>query len=1456
MKQLSNNNKNSNKGLKVTKMKEQRLELLNTIHSNISLVDKKALALEYVLNYMTKYDMHNGRKVGMIATISEGNVPTFDIVNGFNALPNGAMVSYPIDDIVKVDRRRKNPVVTVDKDVASKFKGFIVSHISKDLEYSLFGLKLTSSSAIVMVKDSFDYDMVKLAFGGIRVGRHSYIDYTNASSYVDGFYFTSSVVKELSLSEKKSNLQGLERRGQFLLLNRCYDDKIADVKIPQSLADEWLIDYRDARAIKVVKPQYKIRKFSVMDITIGHVTNPNTGEVVVNPKTGIPNNYMILPKGKGVSVKISENRLLRTYCANEDRIANNFFVFNAVPNLSPAMKNALTGGKPNTKAGRKIINNEVKRLEEVAVNAIGSYIYDEETQKFFKVCIQSPAQARVGKFFFTSENREEVRDKMLYGFKFPSVTSIAKQEGRIGLCLTNATPVSVTPSITVIPDFSTMVETDVITVVEDKNGNPTFNENGIVATTTGRQKIEITPTDGQGTVTVRYSAMIAKDLGLISNRELEIFLAEYTTISELRTNERLMKIFNKIPSAFQIRNAGDKGLLVRYPHDEIVDKNGNHPYTDDIYMCESMRKYQLSKGDYSNVSFEIASYNKDKKKISAMAYQFINTLNISAETLIEIAKESLDKIDSDVLVNPVSALKFLGLTSSLWESDSDTALNSKLTQVISANPDTLKDKWTKVKFQQLLEKFVKSIGFGKLPVQGDYYYLATDPRTMFPETRDSALKIGEYYLNGDVDTYAGFRSPLIHKSEAQKFNMVNDEELWHLKDIAVFNHYEPKLASMGGADTDGDTARFTKDTRIVNALPKYPYLIIDKGYKGKDGINNIAGVVEHYKRTAVKSQVGIITQYATVYTDLEFHLNSNKDEYIIPLRYVQGWEIDKAKTGQENEIPEVLEIELVPDWLAELKVFLGRNPVKEENIYESNSPIAKLNRFVKEYFLNFGKNTETLDLTMSLISNGKVDYAEYERVRYTVAEYEKTFRTKLAQLMQEFSDEESKTQRATHMQNLFNEYNVKLKSLSDNYYSVAVACYNACYNREDKRVNSYSFPWSCMFEEMLELLQDIGAGKRLIRLPEEFDNEVVEAIEVLPTKMLKINGKIVRETEIPVGKYEVLDIEDRKFILANRTSLILPEEPSQVIVNDNKRYEFNITGIRYGYLNDVLEAFDKVTTTSFILQEVEGAIKVVCENKILGQVKDEFKAVYSLLKGKLLMATNDLESKGKLYKKNGSLYQQFNVTVKVVGDSTPEDEVKTVSHVNGNFVNMETGEIVDCNSNSFIVSSSPAEYEYSDYSYDYSEPVYADNSTVTTSNTFVDATQDVVSIVSNDVVEIASSEVISVASEVSTVSTTPQPVLDQTILSALNLNTPYWNVISLEPTANVDSFEYKITNSTNFSIGAEIGFVNAYNNGSKFTFNVAIGKSGLEIVNPAGSQEFQNWVLRVISYYATAERLK
>lgn len=405
-------------------------------------------------------------------------------------------------------------------------------------------------------------------------------------------------------------------------------------------------------------------------------------------------------------------------------------------------------------------------------------------KKWYNIAIESASQARQGEALYfqgTPAEVEEFRNEMVYGAKFSNSEGkaiIAQVETRYGLCLTSTKEIGTDWTYKIVDD----PETKYSAKVKMYQGGRIVEE---------EKDLELSPHDGGGTITPKAALKIAYRLGKISTRDYIFFLENFKCMDSLKNSIKLQKIWAKVPSAYQIRYAGTKGLIVVYPHDE------KHGIQEEMVFTKSMWKYTPDTDKYA-IPLEIASWSKPSKEEAYLNYQFIQALDIKAEDLINLAKMKLDAISNEYLVNADKAKEVLGLMGKIGDDESDDPLVSKLTHVLNADEDMLSDKKVQADLKKLVEKFILRMAHGRIPVPGSFIYIFSDPGVIFGEA--PVLAKGEYWFNNHTGIYAGFRSPLIYWSEPCKFNMVQKNEFWYLHDVILFNIFDDALPRAGGAD--------------------------------------------------------------------------------------------------------------------------------------------------------------------------------------------------------------------------------------------------------------------------------------------------------------------------------------------------------------------------------------------------------------------------------------------------------------------------------------------------------------------------------------------------------------------------------------------------------------------------------------------------------------------------------
>lgn len=1082
---------------------------------------------------------------------------------------------------------------------------------------------------------------------------------------------------------------------------------------------------------------------------------------------------------KVLKVQTSENRLYRMYGKTEIRTKNGVKVEVGVAEGFIIMD----------------FDHEIDNPFLIPAIIKNGFLYNN---KVYREVLQSASQTRQGKAMFTSFPVDEVRDRMVYGAKFGDAVVMAKVEARYGLALSSTIDVGCDFTYKVIPDLAYKTTKKVRIVDNDK----------VIECD---KELTLNAADGMGTIEVMAAATVAWRLGILSNKEYEYFDKNYESLDKM--DKKLLKIFNKIPSAFQIRYAGAKGLLVVYPHSK-------HGITEDMCFTESMWKYEPDRTRYPEIPLEIVDWCKNAKTKAFFNYQFLAALDITAEDVIALAKESLNEIDNGILVDAGRALQFLGLYDSIGSEDDngDVKLLSRLMYTLNADPDMIKDIKVQADLRKLLKKFVTEMAWGRVPVDGTFAYVICDPRYLFGET---GLQSGENWYNDMTCNYVAFRSPLIEYSEVTKLHMVKDNGLWWLKNLIVVNPFDDTLPRMGGADVDGDKLMITNHPLVLKSVAPWAPMIYDEGKSGIKVENNPENLVTYYINTTTRSNVGKITDLATTWNDISLH-NGDRSlfgEYVACLRVYQGQEIDAAKTGYHPTVSKHLRTPFIPHWMVTMRGGMVGN---DRQIYVSTSPIGKLHDFIMKYWegLKEIKKAPNADMTLKFACH--IDHEIVSKVSQIVIDLENDYRKDLAHLNQ-LVQAKVMTQDEANIQTeyLFAKYEALIDSLNVDKKTVAAIAYDTAYNKNNSK--SYSFPWIACFSGLLELLYQNKNAIRMTAIPFTTDKTV-------PVRgaILEVNMEKHYIGNIPDGDYEVMNINGKSYIKVPYYGT--PEYKKPVATGGHRKdiqdkyvgkeiVQFTITGFSHLGLtaNAVVDTFKANNNEIAVVKSHDDQVVIYAGSTMIGVMSKYDKLNNVGIIGKLLKVSEHQDTQFVSTKTHKlELRKAFYLVATVIGDV----DVSRYS-TNSPIVITET-DITDYN---FEIPYSFA--DYNDYGTPIELPIYE---------------------VSEPVEE--NIEVVNLSAM------TVEPVLDEKVMAGVKTSAPYWSVRSLATPKNVDSYTAMIINP-NAKVGETVGSVTATKGERSFEFTVVRTETGLTIKSSfVASQEFCNWVLRVISYKAAEMRMR
>lgn len=260
------------------------------------------------------------------------------------------------------------------------------------------------------------------------------------------------------------------------------------------------------------------------------------------------------------------------------------------------------------------------------------------------------------------------------------------------------------------------------------------------------------------------------------------------------------------PCQFIIRYAYTKGLVnefdfVEWCRDEldgIKPEEEKYLITDiygkqvdlrniDVILTEGMAKLwdswesqeSLEENSIKNgIDWRITKYTpKQDKEVGLMNYQYIQTLDLDDNAIVDICKDTIDYIQgvnySDVYYTLLFCLgqnmdipdieKYMNVSDNYW-------LKSLI-----LNHNLLNDKYTKEKIHDMIVTRIEQACLGRILVNGNYQFLVADPYALMQaitgQEVTGLLNDGEFYSqyweNKNVDKIACARSPQTWRAEWQ-----------------------------------------------------------------------------------------------------------------------------------------------------------------------------------------------------------------------------------------------------------------------------------------------------------------------------------------------------------------------------------------------------------------------------------------------------------------------------------------------------------------------------------------------------------------------------------------------------------------------------------------------------------------------------------------------------------------
>jgi hypothetical protein len=419
--------------------------------------------------------------------------------------------------------------------------------------------------------------------------------------------------------------------------------------------------------------------------------------------------------------------------------------------------------------------------------------------------------------------------------------------------------------------------------------------------------LECNSFDGQGLVSPSMAKTWSRDLGL-----------------------------DYIPSTFVIRSAFLKGMAVTFDFHEFAMEFNQTIFTDiygntidvkdiDCIVSESMLKLYnaypsteiyVENCEKNNISFGISKFSpKESKKHCTSSYQFLQVLDLDDFQIEHLCKPTLDWIKGvsggniqDVLLYLLGDSEF----SDGWFDHLDPFVQS-----ILFDNGIIKDSYIVSRLENSLTKKKNDAMMGRLIFSGNYSPMISDPfyecvkifNLDIPPLLNEHQQYSYFWNERGVDKVAAIRSPIVHSSEVNELNFMNNDDVkrWykHITHGIVYpaNGIGMDCQIHGGSDFDADECATINSKEIINGrIGGNPILYTTMKPEKILIARDTEYMVTEYCISQIKtSKVGFLTNVSSALYSLRDNFIKGSPAYEAieqRLKYgraAQGLEIDRTK---------------------------------------------------------------------------------------------------------------------------------------------------------------------------------------------------------------------------------------------------------------------------------------------------------------------------------------------------------------------------------------------------------------------------------------------------------------------------------------------------------------------------------------------------------------------------------
>ncbi|KAK9115806.1 hypothetical protein Sjap_014753 [Stephania japonica] len=621
------------------------------------------------------------------------------------------------------------------------------------------------------------------------------------------------------------------------------------------------------------------------------------------------------------------------------------------------------------------------------------------------------------------------------------------------------------------------------------------------------------------TLTVRrHEIESIPDLEIETNGKKYVFSDGIGKISAefARRVAKKCKIQNSIPSAFQIRYGGYKGVVA-------VDPTSSTK----LSLRRSMCKYASQ-----NEKLDVLSWSKFQPCfLNRQLISLLSTLGVRDQIFEKKQKEAVDQLNM-TLIDPASALEALEVMS---PGENVNVLKEMLT--CGYKPDRepflsmMLQTFRALKLFELRNKariFIpngrsmigcldetRTLEYGQVFIQasciGHNHFQGHSSFAI----RNNTLEHRTFIVEGKVVVA---KNPCLHPGDVRVLQAVNVPNLHHMVDCVVFPQKgkRPHPNECSGSDLDGDVYFVSWDPELIPPRQIEPMDYTPTPTVVMDHDVEIEEVQEYFANYMVNDSLGIIANAHTAFADRE--LFRAESDACLELARLFSIAVDFPKTGVPAQIPPHLYVKEYPDFMDK----------PDKPTYVSDQVIGKLFREVKDIspqiscIKTFTKEVARLSYDHDLEFEGFEDYIN------DACYYKGEFDFKLGNLMDYYGIKTEAEILGGNIMKLsksftirrdadsigvavnclkkearawFNEKSTDSESEEDNVYAKASAWYHVTYhpdywgNYNDgmNRDHFISFPW-CVYEKLIHIKRNKAClskrQRRYDQLLERFRNSV------------------------------------------------------------------------------------------------------------------------------------------------------------------------------------------------------------------------------------------------------------------------------------------------------------------------------------------------------------------------------